>query len=590
MSLTPNQLKFIEKHRNHMSITDLAKALGVSPYDIHNKFSSVVEVTGLKTKFSLRAWFRSNWFILIGLAVSIFITYINTLNNVFISDDILYLVQNTKINTFDFVLEYPFTFFKALTNWFTYKSFGLIPPPFHLVNIFFHILGTWMFFLIVSILTKRKTAIISAFIWSLHPILTESVTWIGGGGYVMYTFFFFTSFALYLLSRYYTYAYPFSIVFFIITIGTSEKSIPLSLIYFAYEISIGKIKKNWKRIAPYLTISTFWAIMIFGVSSYFRYRVSQLQQQYYMEKGYDNPFIQIPVAITSYLHLMFWPDKLSFYQSSFIYSPLSYTLLNISFILFIIFIIYSFFKFKYAFFWISVLFISLSPSLTPLRISWWVAERYVYMGSAGIVAIISLILSRLSDIKSIRYFIYVLSFIIVISLMTRTIIRNNDWKTQDDLWIATGKTAPLDPKTHNNLGDMYARHGDYNKAISEFEIAVRLQGNYADGYHNLAVIYSEVNNFEKAIENLNKALTINPKIWQSEILLANIYYKQKQLDMALIHAQKSIEIKNDNIAAYLLTGYIYRDWGNKPKAKENFEKALFYDPNNPQIQKIISDL
>jgi protein O-mannosyl-transferase len=44
-------------------------------------------------------------------------------------------------------------------------------------------------------------------------------------------------------------------------------------------------------------------------------------------------------------------------------------------------------------------------------------------------------------------------------------IRNSDWQNQDTLWIATGKTAPSDPKTHNNLGDLYGRHGDLDRAI-----------------------------------------------------------------------------------------------------------------------------
>jgi tetratricopeptide (TPR) repeat protein len=352
---------------------------------------------------------------------------------------------------------------------------------------------------------------------------------------------------------------------------------------------MGNIRKNWKKILPFAALSGVWTVMIVAGSGYFSYRVTALQQQYYMAKGYDNPLIQIPVAITSYLRLIFWPDRLSFYQSDFIYTPLFYTLLNITFISFIVFIIFSFFRFKYAFFWLSLLFISLSPSLTPLRISWWVAERYIYLGSAGVIAVAGMLLSRLSNRKSFRYFVYLSVVVFTLALFTRTIVRNNDWKTQDDLWIATGRTAPMDPKTHNNLGDMYARHGDYANAIKEFEIATKLQTNYADGYHNLAVVYAEIKKYDKAIENLNLALKINPKIWQSEMLLANIYLNTKDYQNSLIHVLKATEL-NPALATFASAGYIYRESGDRSKAKEYFTKALTFDPNNQDIQKAVSEL
>ncbi len=58
--------------------------------------------------------------------------------------------------------------------------------------------------------------------------------------------------------------------------------------------------------------------------------------------------------------------------------------------------------------------------------------------------------------------------------MIRTIVRNFDWRTPDSLYIATGRTAPSDPKTHNNLGDVYARRGDLQRAAYEFKLATEI--------------------------------------------------------------------------------------------------------------------
>ena len=75
---------------------------------------------------------------------------------------------------------------------------------------------------------------------------------------------------------------------------------------------------------------------------------------------------------------------------------------------------------------------------------------------------------------------------IVVSLSIRTIVRNVDWKNEDNLWVATGKVAPSGAPIHNNLGDVYARHNDYPKAIEEFTRATQINPGYADAYHNLA--------------------------------------------------------------------------------------------------------
>ena len=109
--------------------------------------------------------------------------------------------------------------------------------------------------------------------------------------------------------------------------------------------------------------------------------------------------------------------------------------------------------------------ISLSPTLTPFRLNWIVAERYLYLPILGILAPFGLGLIKLSQMVKVKGLVYVSLIIIITLLSVRTIIRNIDWKNEDNLWIATGKTSPSSPNTHNNLGDVYGRLGDKQKAL-----------------------------------------------------------------------------------------------------------------------------
>ena len=319
-------------------------------------------------------------------------------------------------------------------------------------------------------------------------------------------------------------------------------------------------------------------------------RVNALAQSYYQQKTFTNPFYQIPIAISSYIQLILWPDKLTLYHSEMTFSYAEYFLRLGAFLAFLIGVIYGFLKNKHVFFWLCLFIISLIPTLTPFGISWIVAERYVYLGSVGILYIIGYLLTKL--IKNNKTAGSLLFVAVTISLLTRTFIRNFDWKNEDNLWIATGKTSPSDPKTHNNLGDVYRRQGNLEKSAEEFKIALKLKPNYADVYHNLANTYTRMGKISDAIATYQTAIKYNPKLWQSYENLAIIYFNQKHYDLAQKSIGKAIEINPGNANLHVDLGAIYWQIGNKGLAKQSFTEALKLDPQNalakngmPQMNK-----
>ena len=71
--------------------------------------------------------------------------------------------------------------------------------------------------------------------------------------------------------------------------------------------------------------------------------------------------------------------------------------------------------------------------------------------------------------------------------------------------------APTDAKLYYNLGLVYARLGDTNKAFEYFLKAVELKENYRDARFALALMYSSQNDKDKAREEIEYILKyINP--------------------------------------------------------------------------------
>ncbi|MGA1843204.1 MAG: tetratricopeptide repeat protein [bacterium] len=95
-------------------------------------------------------------------------------------------------------------------------------------------------------------------------------------------------------------------------------------------------------------------------------------------------------------------------------------------------------------------------------------------------------------------------------------LRVRDLKTA--IWVSIISLALLSPslslaqvpqeaETHNRLGNEYCDNGEFQKAVKEYEEAVRIYPQYVDAYYNLGVTYySDLKDYQKAANYLQKFL------------------------------------------------------------------------------------
>jgi len=614
MHLTKSQKKYIKKNLRKLTVSEIAERIKVNEIDLQKqlekdlgeeKLNKIIQKNpSFLNKVSrplsfqwpgLKNFIKVNVPFLLLLALLVFGVYANCLKNEFLSDDIAGIMQEKHIgNPFYFLVHQPINFFRYFFYAIVYNIFGLNPFFFRLLNVFLHLGSVLTVFMLISLLYNLNLAIIVSSIFAVHPLFTESVTWISGGIHTQYAFFNLLALLLYLLAKQQNWRkklYFASLISFGMALFTTEKSAILPLIIISYEFSFDKISKNIKRILPYFVLSGVAAMIVFAGGN-FSSRVTALHSQYYQEKGFYNPFTQIPTAISSYLQLLFWPDKLTLYHSEMAFSNRQFFFMVIITALYFGLLITSFLKrnLRQYFFWLSFFLIPLLPMLTPFKVAWIVAERYAYLGSIGIIVTISLIFQKFSRTLKNKYLTYATLAVIITSLSVRTIYRNKDWQNQDTLWIAAARTSPSSPQNHNNLGDMYGRHGDLPKAAEEFQTAIKLKPDYGDAYHNLANIYRLMGKNDLAIENYQNAIRFNPNLWQSYQNISVILFENGKIEQATSYINKAIEVNPNNPDLYVISGYIFLNTGNKEAAKTEFLKALQIDPNNQNAINFIKNI
>ncbi len=589
MNLNHSQKKYIKKNFKKNSISEMAISLKLSEKDVAQyieerwgkqklqKHSTLIPQT-TQNSLSFKSFLKNHWLNLTLLLFLVLVTFTNALNNAFLSDDLAEIVQNPNIGNLSNITSHPFGVIRPFLYWVVFHIGGLNQILFRSINLGLHLGNVFLVYILFNLLFSKRISIFVAAIFAVHPAISEAIIWISGGLYPQYTFFFLLSFVFYILSSKNVRYYWLSVLSFMFSLMShSQMSLALIVIFPLYEVCFGNFKKNFKKSIPFFIMGIAYAFIIFaGLPE----RETTLQSVHYQERGVDNPLVLVPVAVSSYLQLTFFPKTLTLYHSELAFGPVEFAIRAFITLIFFAGLLLSFKKSKKVFFWSSFFIIALSPTLTPFRLNWIVAERYLYLPILGLLALTAFGVEKLSSYLKLKWLIYAVLAVVLIALSARTIVRNIDWKNEDNLWIATGKTSPSSPNTHNNLGDVYGRQGDKQRALQEFQKAVELKPDYGDGYHNLANTYRELGQTDKALENYQNALKFNPNLWQSYQNIAAIYFQEKMYDKALENIQKAIEINPKSINLRLNLGIVYLGLGDKAKAKEVFNLVLSADPEN----------
>ncbi|MBI2617413.1 tetratricopeptide repeat protein [Candidatus Gottesmanbacteria bacterium] len=518
--------------------------------------------------------------ILIGLFVSVLVSFANAIPNTFVSDDVGAIVESKVIH--DIWLSAK-SGSGGLLESVTYRFFGPIPSVFHINNILIHFGVTLLVYLMLFLVSgSRRFAGVSAFFFAVHPLHTEAVTWISALPYILYTFFglfsmvFFIAVDKQLLGK--VWIIP-AVIFLLLSFYSSEKAIAIPLLIGSYFLLFSSLKRSIPFMVP-VCLATF--LFLFSLFGRFGERVVSVNPPETGGTVVFNPLIQVPLAFMSYIKLFLWPIPLTLYHESFFVSEQLQFFLLVFLVLLAMGMVFSLYKNKLIFFGLIIFVGGLIPTLLPIQISWIVAERYMYLSSLGLIMVLS---SGFVWVwRKYENFFWILFLSLFTFYTLRTIIRNADWYSQDTLWPATVAVSPFSSLAHNNMGDFYIRHGQREKAIEEFMKAIEIRPKYAEAYHNLGNTYLLTNDATKAAALFEQALRYNPTLLASMTNGAAAYIELGDYERAQSLLERSLQLSPNSPIVYNSWAVYYTERGEYQKAREMLQKALTLDPNFVQAK------
>ncbi|HLM84253.1 MAG TPA: tetratricopeptide repeat protein [Candidatus Bathyarchaeia archaeon] len=540
--------------------------------------------------FNLKEFISNNRKIFILLFFLVLITYFNSTGNEFVSDDVGAIKTNPNIAYLEGVFSSPAGIIQRSLYFFDAFTFGLHPSVFRITsNLIFHIANTFLVFVLLNIISKRKPlAVFAACLFAIHPILTEAVVWISASPYVQSTFFALLSIITYILfknaANWKKYL-PF--ILFLAALSCQQAMIVIPLLFVLYELIFEKNGIRWKRLMPYLLVLAI-CITIFMPQAFQR-RDGSIPESNGVIVKYYNPLIQIPIVISSYFKLTIWPSALSFFpveNMSYVHATGRQYALYLSFFIILGIILWlSWKKNKSIFFWLSFFLISLIPTHLPIKTNWILGERYVYFGSVGLFAIIACFFDwMLKMYPRHKNFIHIVFATILIAFSIRTIIRNRDWKNELTLYIATQKTSPSGSLVYDELGKAYCRQGDDEKAIEAFKKSIEINQYDPYPHYDIAMLYSKNGQPDLAFEELKKTIALSPNSAPAYHYLAVLYEGRNEKDLAISGYMAAIDKDPKFWKAYWNLGVLYYNAGDYQDALTSMQKALETNSGSTELQ------
>jgi tetratricopeptide (TPR) repeat protein len=139
------------------------------------------------------------------------------------------------------------------------------------------------------------------------------------------------------------------------------------------------------------------------------------------------------------------------------------------------------------------------------------------------------------------------------------------------------KAIRLDPKLHQayeQRGNVYGEMKNWDLALADYEKAVALKPDCASVYSNRAAVLLIKKDYDKALIDINKALSIDPTLYNAYAVRGEIYLLQEKYDYALAEFTKGIILNPEDCCLYYHRAQTFSVMGNYQSAIEDCNSAL----------------
>lgn len=465
---------------------------------------------------------------------------------------------------------------------FIYALFGPSPAAFHSFSLLFHLLNILLVFLLVKQFSgKYAPAAITAGLFALNPMQTESVCWVSAFSNLVYTFFFLLAlmayiryvkkggvrylgyamflFLLSLLSKASAMAFP------LVVLGLdlfyrrrfNRKLILEKLYFFALAVAIGLViihareeaghiidmseRFGWgERLLMVVYALAFYIARLFapaGLSAFHPYPADGLGAEYY-----------IAPLVPLMLLFLWW--KLRGEPRRQVVAGLLFFLINIVIVL----------------------------DLIPVGVQ-VVKERYAYLPSIGMYYAFGMLLLFLFSVKR-KWLSIAIPLVFTGVFAVVSYSRSLSWNDSLSLWNDVLQKYPDASAALINRGNAWQAEEDFNRSVADYTAALEVEPRAADAYMNRGLAYYRMDQPQNAKEDFDRAIALGLQDAETFNNRGLLNASLNRIDAALSDFRQATRIDPGYVDAYINQGLVYTSRNQFKLAFDTYSIALKVDPGS----------
>lgn len=511
------------------------------------------------------------------LTAAVFIVYSNTLGVPFVFDDRPNIEDNphirlTKLNLASLKsagFESPNSRRPVANISFglNYYFEGYALRGFHLVNILLHIItGLLLYVFLTTTLALQSLKkeygslqwlpLAASSIWLIHPLNTQSVTYVVQRMNILASLFYILTLLLYARGRMAkgaqrTWLFGGCLSAFLLAIGSKETAATLPVFLFLYEwYFFQNLRSSWLKQSLSAIVATAMLVILISfvflgpnpvadILAGYQARSFTLLQRLFTESR----------VVVFYLSLLLLPHpgRLNLDHSL----PHSLSALTPASTFFSMTII--------AGLVVLAIITARRDRLLSFCLLWFLGNLLIESSIIGLELVFehrtylpAMLLWLLAVLLANRYIVPLCPKLVLLGMVLTTCAfwtyeRNSIWINETTLWSDCAKKSPLKARPHYNLGNLLFTQGKLASAAISFQKAVQINPDDARTHGNLGTTFHRLGRLLEAVFHYRQALHLQPNYVPVRFHLAGALQDIGKINEAIIHLKEANRLQPDNI-------------------------------------------
>lgn len=544
------------------------------------------------------------------IAIAGALAYSNTFHAPFYIDDLLFIVDYSPIQDLRTALGHfitgprPVTMLSLSLN---YAQGGYALPGYHIFNLCLHLLNALMLYALVGSTARRAgmpsadaalAAFVAALVFVLHPVHTQSVTYVIARSALLSTACYLGAMLLFAraVQNEAHRALALAAMSIVCLLGAGSKEtfstfIAMAALYdyvFLSGRSLRKMAGHWWAYVPVML-----GVLYLGYLTTKTIAIPNKQELEILT--YLTPMqywlTELKVHVT-YLRLLVLPTGLGFYYEY----PVSIGLLEPATAMGAV---------VYGGLWLSGAWLSYRGHWTGFCILWFMVtltpessfiplnpiyEHRLYLPSIGALGLVSAGVVWVSARRNMQAAVLAGGIMVALIFGVATYQRNAQWADPAKFWEANIQKTPQKMHIYNNLSNHYISIGDYESAVQVCRRALAIDPKSHGALHNLGISLMKLGKAGEAIAHLERAVQLRPKDYDMRLSLGEGYMRTGRPADALAQFTKTTEMAPLKPQGYYMTALAQSTLGRYGDGLRSIKAAIALDPKRAGLRVVAAKL